>query len=72
MVINYPRQAPHPSVPEWTFEHALDVAGVDQKTQERLKMFLASNDITKLRVTFNEWSAIQQSTATSGLEGCRE
>lgn len=30
MVIMYPRKAPHAKAPEWTFEHALEKAGVTQ------------------------------------------
>jgi len=57
MTINYPRPTPHPDAPAWTFEHALDVAGVDDATKAKLTGLLGQ-DIKKLRETFNQWNAL--------------
>ena len=65
MVINYPRTQPHPDAPEWTLAHALDVAGVDPRTKQRILNLHAQGDITTLRTTFNMWNALMQSDRES-------
>lgn len=65
MVINYPRPEPHPDAPEWTLAYALDVAGVDSQTKERLLDLRARKNITELRTTFNRWNSLMQNAKRS-------
>jgi len=68
MIINYPRAEASVNTPEWTFEHALEVAKVDPKTTATLVQLWRSRDTKKLRTAFNTWNAIMQSTALHSSE----
>ena len=63
MLINYPRAEAAPETPEWTFEHALDVAGVDATAKATLLEHWAAKKYEDVRTTFNNWNAIAQATA---------
>jgi hypothetical protein len=73
MVINYPRTTPHADAPEWTFTHALTVAGVDKKTQQTLIKQLNQGRIDDMRNVFNKWNAIKQTIRpTNSLPGMNQ
>jgi len=60
VVITYPRATPHPEAPEWTFDHALDIAKVDDiKDRAKLKELLEGNKIDELRKAFNQINALK-------------
>lgn len=53
MVINYPRNIPHPKAKQWTLKKALDVAGVPPSEQ---KDILSSDDSGTIRSYFMSWN----------------
>jgi len=63
MLINYPREQPAASTPEWTFEHALQVAKVDARTTATLLQQYNNKQYDRVRATFNNWNAVMQSGA---------
>lgn len=54
--INYPRASASPETPEWTFEHALDVAGVAARHKQWI---LDSPTIDAIRQRFSLWRVTQ-------------
>jgi len=53
-VINYPRP-PQEEKSEWTLAHALNIAGVDDKTTTELIKMWEENKVEGLRVAFSNW-----------------
>ncbi|KAF8068844.1 hypothetical protein FPV67DRAFT_1668901 [Lyophyllum atratum] len=54
MVINYPRDKPDLTAPEWTVEYALEKAGVP--LEERTEILKARHDASTMRVYFTTWN----------------
>jgi len=63
-IINYPRPEPHP---DWTYEKALRVAGVEEKWALELLKFWEQNNYTELRMRFSLWNKEKQNTLTEEL-----
>ncbi|KAI0061847.1 zincin [Artomyces pyxidatus] len=52
MVINYPRTEPHPDMPEWTLEKALQIAGVPDDDREQILDAQRRADVEYMRLLF--------------------
>ncbi|KAF8218178.1 hypothetical protein K438DRAFT_1925355 [Mycena galopus ATCC 62051] len=52
MVTVYPRQTPHNTVPEWTLDHAFQIAGIDSQAAQAIKAAFAAGDIAGGRSIF--------------------
>ena len=63
VLINYPRAQAAAATPEWTFEHALDVARVDAATKAKLLQDFNAKNYDGVRTKFNQWNAIMQAGA---------
>ena len=63
VLINYPRAQAAADTPEWTFEHALDVAKVDAPTKAKLLQDFNAKNYDGVRTKFNQWNAIMQAAA---------
>jgi len=65
-VINYPYLPGQPAPladPQWTFEHALDVAGVQGESREKILYEYAQGDTEGIRAEFGLWSLNQRALA---------
>ena len=67
MVISYPRLVPHPDAPEWTLDHALEIAQVPatKRTSLRRHILAEANsiEIEEWRSEFNNWSKSRQAVS---------
>lgn len=61
-MLHYPRLTPHPSTPEWTLSHALDILGIERPFRDQI---LQSNDPSEIRHLFTLWKPLQK-TPTPG------
>ena len=52
MFLHYPRMKPHPDAPEWTIQHALDVANIIGDRREEI---LRAQSPDQIREIFQQW-----------------
>ena len=52
--LHYPRMVPHPDAPEWTIQHALDIADI---TGDRREEILQAQSPGRIREIFQQWCA---------------